>query len=135
MNFHRARPCFMEAYHPPSSSPHSLKKPDTYMLPNNLQDVWERPLCTLSQWWCTIRPKIITLPCATKTLPTRKNSTRIIFEITLTQSELFRINFGKLPDTYCIYVSCETLPAWEPLPLSNYFLLPLPDLKFSELIG
>ena len=34
-----------------------------------------------------------------------------IFEITVTRSELFRINFGKLPDTYCIYVSCETLPA------------------------
>ena len=45
------------------------------------------------------------LPCATKTLPARKDCTRIIFEITVTRFELFRINFGKLPDTYCIYVS------------------------------
>ena len=43
--------------------------------------------------------------CTTKTLPTRKNCTRIIFEITVTRFELFRINFGKLPDTYCVHVS------------------------------
>ena len=49
------------------------------------------------------------MPCATKALPTRKNCTRIVFEITVTRFE--RINFGKLPDTYCIYVSSETLPA------------------------
>ena len=40
-----------------------------------------------------------------------KNSTRIIFEIAVTRFELFRINFRKLPDALCIYVSCETLPA------------------------
>ena len=101
------------------------------------------------------RGDYIHLPCATKTLPTRKNSTRIIFEITVTAGPnglrppvagpcyllhllaatlllylpvaacslrtdpcespwreitvtrfaFFRINFGKLPDTYCIYVS------------------------------
>ena len=58
-----------------------------------------------------ISKRMVQLPCATKTLPTRKKSIRIIFEITVTRSEFFQSNFGKLPDTYCIYVSCETLPA------------------------
>ena len=50
----------------------------------------------------TMRHKNITYP---------KNSTQTIVEITVARSELFRIKFGKLPDTYWIYVSCETLPA------------------------
>ena len=38
------------------------------------------------------------------------------FLITATRTEIFRINFRKLPDTYCICVSCVTLPAWDPCP-------------------
>ena len=38
------------------------------------------------------------------------------FLITVTRFEIFRINFRKLPDTYCMCVSCVTLSAWEPCP-------------------
>ena len=38
------------------------------------------------------------------------------FLITVTRFEIFRINFRNLPDTYCIRVSCVTLPAWDPSP-------------------
>ena len=37
-----------------------------------------------------------------------------LFLITLIRFEFLRISFWKLPDTYCIYVSCETLPLWGP---------------------
>ena len=50
-----------------------------------------------SQKNSTLRHRNITYP---------KNTTRIIFEITVVRFEFFRINFGKkLPDTYCICVS------------------------------
>ena len=39
-----------------------------------------------------------------------------IFFITVTRFEIFRINFRILPDTYCICVSCVTLPAWDHCP-------------------
>ena len=44
------------------------------------------------------------------------------FQITVTRSELFSsTNFRKLPDAYCIYVSCETLPAKDPCPCRIIF--------------
>ena len=46
----------------------------------------------------TMRHKSITYP------------KKFYLRITVTGSELSRINCGKLPDTYCISVSCETLP-------------------------
>ena len=76
-----------------------------------------------------------TVPCATKTLPTRKNSTRIIFEITVTRFEFFRINFGKVTRYLLFLCELRDITRLEPRALPNYFLLPLPDLKFSELIG
>ena len=66
------------------------------------------------------------VPSATKTFPTRKKSTRIIF-ITVARFEIFRINFQKLSDTYCICVSCVTLPAWDPYPcrVTLYYRYPV----------
>ena len=43
------------------------------------------------------------------------------FPITVSRFRFLRINFRKLPDTYCICVSCVTLPPLGPLSLSNYF--------------
>ena len=41
----------------------------------------------------------------------QKQSTRTILKITVARFELSQINFEKLLDTYCIRVSCVTLPA------------------------
>ena len=38
------------------------------------------------------------------------------FQTTVTRFELFQINFKNLPDTYCICVRCEALPAKDPCP-------------------
>ena len=64
-----------------------------------------------------------------------KNLPEYFFEITVTRFELFRINFKKVT-RYPLYL-CELhdITRLRPLSLSNYFLLPLPDLKYSELIG
>ena len=52
------------------------------------------------------------------------------FQIAVTRSEFFfRINFGKLPDTYCIYVSCETLPAKDPCPCRMVFFITFTRLE------
>ena len=44
----------------------------------------------------TMRHKSITYP---------KNSGRIIFEIAVIRLSFSELIFGKLPDTYCVYVS------------------------------
>ena len=41
--------------------------------------------------------------------------------VTITRCEITQINFGKLPDTYCICVSCVTLPAKDPCPCRIIF--------------
>ena len=43
------------------------------------------------------------------------------FPITVSRFRFFRINFRKLPDTYCICVSCVTLPGWDPCPCRILF--------------
>ena len=63
-----------------------------------------------------------TIPFATKTLPTRKKYFRIIFRITVSRFRFLRIKFRKLPDTYCICVSCVTLPGWDPCPWRIIFI-------------
>ena len=61
------------------------------------------------------------LPFATKTLPTRKKLFSNYFPITVSRFRFLRINFRKLPDTYCICVSCVTLPGWDPCPCRIIF--------------
>ena len=56
------------------------------------------------------------LPCTAKTFPTEKICYPNYFLITVARFEIVRINFRKLPVTYCIRVSCATLPAWDPFP-------------------
>ena len=57
------------------------------------------------------------------------------FLITVARFEISRINFRKLP-RYLLHL-CELRDSTRlgPLSLLNYFSLPLPGLKFSELIG
>ena len=43
------------------------------------------------------------------------------FPITVSRFRSLRINFRKLPDTYCICVSCVTLPGWDPCPCRIIF--------------
>ena len=43
------------------------------------------------------------------------------FPITVSRFRFLRINFRKLPDTYCICVSCVTLPGWDPCPCRIIF--------------
>ena len=57
------------------------------------------------------------------------------FPITVSRFRFLRINFRKLPDTYCICVSCVTLPGWDPCPCRIIFYYRYPILNFSELIG
>ena len=40
---------------------------------------------------------------------------------TVSRFRFLRINFRKLPDTYCICVSCVTLPGWGPCPCRIIF--------------
>ena len=54
---------------------------------------------------CTIRHENVTYP---------KKIFSNYFPITVSRFQFLRINFRKLPDTYCICVSCVTLPGWEP---------------------
>ena len=69
-----------------------------------------------------------------KNITDPKRSTRF-FLITVPQSELFQITFEKIT-RYLLYLrGLRDITRPGPISLSNYFLLPLPDLKFSELIG
>ena len=68
-------------------------------------------------FWCR------RLPCATRTLPTRKNSTRNIVEITVTRFELFRINFKKITRYPRYLCELHDITRLRPLSLSNYFLI------------
>ena len=43
------------------------------------------------------------------------------FPITVSRFRSLRINFRKLPSTYCICVSCVTLPGWDPCPCRIIF--------------
>ena len=43
------------------------------------------------------------------------------FPITVSRFRFLRIKFRKLPDTYCICVSCVTLPGWDPCPYRIIF--------------
>ena len=74
----------------------------------------------------TMRHKNITYP---------KNFYPNYFQITVARSEFFSNEFRKIT-RYLLYL-CELrdITRQGPLPLSNYFISPLPDLKFSELIG
>ena len=88
----------------------------------------------------TVRVKIITgrlvtlenLPFATKTLPTRKKIFSNYFPITVSRLRLLRIKFRKLPDTYCICVSCVTLPGWDPCPCRNIYYYRYPIWIFPN---
>ena len=60
----------------------------------------------------TIRHENITYP---------KNIFSNYFPITVSRFRFLRINFRKLPDTYCICVSCVTLPGWDPCPCRIIF--------------
>ena len=60
----------------------------------------------------TIRHENITYP---------KKSFSNYFPITVSRFRFLRINFRKLPDTYCICVSCVTLPGWDPCPCRIIF--------------
>ena len=55
--------------------------------------------------------------------PKKKNSN--YFPITVSRFPFVRINFRKLPDTYCICVSCVTLPGWDPCPCHFFFRYPI----------
>ena len=66
-------------------------------------------------------PWLLILPFATKTLPTRKKIFSNYFPITVSRFRFLRINFRKLPDTYCICVSCVALPGWDPCPCRIFF--------------
>ena len=44
------------------------------------------------------------------------------FPITVSRFRFLRINIRKLPDTYCICVSCVTLPGWDPCPCRIIFI-------------
>ena len=62
--------------------------------------------------FCTIRHENITYP---------KKLFSNYFPITVSRFRFLRINFRKLPDTYCICVSCVTLPGWDPCPFRIIF--------------
>ena len=74
------------------------------------------------------------LPFATKTLPTRKKYFRIIFRLPFHDFDFFELI---LEITRYLLHLCELcdITRLGPLSLLNYFLLPLPDSNFSELIG
>ena len=46
--------------------------------------------------------------------------------------QFLRINFRKLPDTYCICVSCVTLPGWDPCPCRIIFYYRYPIWIFPN---
>ena len=43
------------------------------------------------------------------------------YRFTISLFFFFRINFKNLPNTYCICVSCVTLPGWDPCPCRIIF--------------
>ena len=73
------------------------------------------------QMSCVLNGIHACLPFATKTLPTRKMFFSNYFPITVSRFRFLRINFRKLPGTYCICVSCVTLPGWDPCPCRIIF--------------
>ena len=90
----------------------------------------------IARWVTPVRytGNIVRLLDAPQNITYPIKSTRIIFEIAATRFELVRVNVKKLPENYCICVSCMTLPAQDPCPFRIVFS-PLPALKLSELIG
>ena len=62
---------------------------------------------------CTIRHENITYP---------KKLFSNYFPITVSRFRFLQINLRKLPDTYCICVSCATLPGWDPVLVELFFI-------------
>ena len=75
--------------------------------------------------WTMVPPPPFKIPCATRTLPTRKNSARIILKLPLPDLSFSELIYQKIT-RYPLYL-CELgdITRLRPLPLSNYFLLPL----------
>ena len=55
------------------------------------------------------------------TYPNKKKSN--ILPITVSRFRFLRINVRKSPDTYCMCVSCVTLPGWDPCPCRFFFIV------------
>ena len=72
-------------------------------------------------------PKLPKEPCRTKITIRHENITypkKLFsneFPITVSRFRFLRMNFRKLPDTYCMCVSCVTLPSWDPCPCRIIF--------------
>ena len=71
----------------------------------------------------------VALPFATKTLPTRKKYFRTIFRLPFHNFDFFEFILENYPIPIALCELCD-ITRLGPLPLSNYFLLPLPRFKF-----
>ena len=75
------------------------------------------------------------VPFARKTLPTRKNDFRIIFRLPFRDFDFFELILENYPIPIAFVWVVWHYPVGRAVLVELLFLLPLPDLKFSELFG